>query len=156
MKKLLMALALMLPIALVSCSDENSLPNVEFNVSFEDVVKGSDGALYVVQGESFDITGIKVVNLEPEKMAIITSATYYWDGLLLGTSYASPYGTTINTTEDTPLGEHELQISCPLYAVDKEASRAWINYTVVVVADESELPDVPATATYTVSPVINQ
>lgn len=142
MKKFFYLLLLLIPLGLTSChDDDDDLPNVDFDVTFQDAAIGEDGVIYVVQGESFSIEGVKVINREAGKSAIITSATYFWDAFPLGTSVVEPYGFEIETSSTTPLGNHSLQISCPVYAVDKEMATALISFTVCVVADENELPD---------------
>ena len=77
MKKFIYLLVMLVPaLALVSChDDDNDIPNVDFNLSFENAVE-VDGSLYVVQGETMKITGIDVQNNEADKGALITAATY--------------------------------------------------------------------------------
>ena len=83
MKKFFYLLLLLIPLGLTSChDDDDDLPNVDFDVTFQDAAIGEDGVIYVVQGESFSIEGVKVINREAGKSAIITSATYFWDRAL--------------------------------------------------------------------------
>lgn len=141
MKKLFFYLFAALPLIVFnSCSDDDDLPDVDFKLEVTDGVS-VDGVLYVVRGESLVIDGITVVNNEKNKTAIITAATYYWDAFRLGTSAVAPYGFTISTTEQTPLGHHELAIECPVYAVDKSPAVANLFYNVEVVADEADIPE---------------
>lgn len=144
MKRLLFALCLLLPLTFVSCSDDDDLPNVNFDVTFDGAVQDG-GTLYVVRGQAFEITGITVTNNEAGKGALISAANYYWDGFLLGTSMASPYGYIINIGNDVPLGTHDLTITCPLFAEDKTSSLAMMQFDVVVVESEDQLPDVATT-----------
>lgn len=148
---------LLLPLGLTSChDDDDDLPNVDFDVTFEDAVTDDNGVVYVVQGESFSVESIKVINREPGKSALITSATYFWDAFPLGTSATAPFGFEIETSSTTPLGDHSLQISCPVFAVDKEAATALVSFTVRVVASEDDLPTVSgATSHSVVTPSIN-
>jgi len=92
MKKILFLLLAIMPLALVSCHDENDLPDVDFTVT---VTGGTyvDGSIYVVQGENLVINSILVHNKENGKAAMINSAAYYWDGYYLGT--AIPSGKTL-------------------------------------------------------------
>lgn len=144
MKKFFYLLLLLIPLGLTSChDDDDDLPNVDFDITFEDAVIDDNGVVYVVQGESFAIEGIKVINREPGKSALITSATYFWDAFPLGTSVVEPYGFEIETSTTTPLGDHSLQISCPLFAVDKEMATALVSFTVRVVATDADLPATP-------------
>lgn len=141
MKKLFYLLLLLIPLGLTSChDDDDDLPNVDFDVTFDGAVIDND-VIYVVQGESFSVESVKVINRDPGKSAIITSATYFWDAFPLGTSVVDPYGFEIETSSTTPLGNHSLQISCPVYAVDKEMATALVTFTVCVVADEADLPE---------------
>lgn len=142
MKKYLYLLLLLIPLGLTSChDDDNDLPDVDFDVTFNDAAIDENGVVYVVQGESFEVESVKVINREAGKSAIITSATYFWDAFPLGTSVVEPFGFEIETSTTTPLGNHSLQISCPVYAVDKEMATALVSFTVCVVADEADLPD---------------
>ena len=56
------------------------------------------------------INSILVHNKENGKAAMINSAAYYWDGYYLGTAIQPPFGFEIETTEETPLGKHSLEI----------------------------------------------
>lgn len=135
----------MLPVVFVSCDDDDDdLPNVDFNVEFSNAVQDG-GVVYVVRGQTLTIDGITVSNNETGKGALITAASYYWDSYPLGTSVIAPFSFDIVTTEQTPLGLHDLSIECPLYAQDKSAAMAMIMFNVQVVASEDEVPDVPAT-----------
>ena len=73
MKKFLFLLLAIMPLALVSCHDENDLPDVDFTVT---VTGGTyvDGSIYVVQGENLVINSILVHNKENGKAAMINSA----------------------------------------------------------------------------------
>ncbi len=155
-KKLLAAAVIALPaIGLVSCSDnEKNLPDVDFNVEIENATK-VDGAVYVVQDETLDITGITVTNREEGKEAAITQADYYWDGRYFATSVVPPYGIEIETTEETPLGNHILDIQAPVLAVGKELATAVISFKVVVVESQDEVPDGGAT-TFVATPTTTQ
>lgn len=139
-KKFLLALTVAVPaLGFTACSDDDDLPDVDFNVS----VSGAtvvDGKIYAVAGETLTIDGIKVINNE-SKNAIITYANYYWDYRFIGQSVVEPYGFEIYISNETAPGEHLLEIYTPVYAVDKEPAFAVLAYPVVVVEDESELPD---------------
>ncbi len=154
MKKFIYLFLMLIPaFALVSCSDDDDLPNVDFNITFENAVE-HDGALYVVQGETFEITGITVVNKEEGKGALITSASYYWNGYFQGTNPVSPFAFALDTAEGVPVGKHALDISCPLYAVDKSPAVAVVYFPVYVVASADEIPD-EATPSTRISPKIS-
>jgi hypothetical protein len=144
MKKLLYLLVMALPLAFVStsCNDDDDLPNVELNVSFSGG-QFVEGTLFVVQGDTISIDSITITNLEKNKAAAITSATYYWDAVCLGTSIVHPFKFQIVTSESTPIGEHLLQIETPILAVDKSAAIGVVNYNVQVVADSLDIPGTP-------------
>lgn len=125
---------LLLPMAFTSCSNEDDLPDVDFDVTFSGAEISDDDVLYVVQGESFAVDAISVVAKESSIDAVITGATYYWDGYPLGSNAVSPYGFEINTSSNTPLGNHRLSISCPVFEVNKAGATAVVTFDVVVVA----------------------
>mgnify|MGYP007103219185 CR=1 FL=1 len=156
MKKLFYLLILaVLPAALLSsCSDDDDLPQVDFTLSIEG---GSyaDGVIYVVQGQNLTIESITVTNMESNKGAMITSASYYWDGYYLGAAIQPPYGFEIETTDQTPIGRHTLEIVSPLYAVDKELATSVLVYTVQVVASEDEIPN-EGTNVFTGTPTVSE
>jgi hypothetical protein len=141
MKKLFYLIAMALPLVFfaTSCDDDDDLPNVEMSVAFSNC-KIVDDVVFVVQGDTLTIDSVTVTNLEKGKAAAITSATYYWDAVRLGTAVVSPFRFQIATSESTPLGEHLLQIETPVLAVDKAAAVGMMNYTVMVVADSLALP----------------
>lgn len=148
MKKIfyLLLLTVLPMVALTACHDDDGddLPNVKFDV---EVTKATvdDGVIYVVAGDSIVVESVKVFNQEPGKSALITAATYFWDGYPLGTNVVSPYGFGIAVSQATAVGRHYLQIACPVYAVDKEAATATLQYPVQVVASKADLPVVPVT-----------
>lgn len=148
-KSLLYSLLLMaVPVlGFTSCNDDDDLPDVSFQLNVENAVE-TDGAIYVVRGDTLKITGIDVINNEKDKSAIITAATYYWDAFRVGTSLVPPFAFSFATNDETPLGHHEIAIECPVYAVDKSAAVANLFYSVEVVAAESDIPttgDTPST-----------
>lgn len=140
LKKFLLALAVALPaVAFTSCSDDDDLPDVTFDVT----VSGGtvyDGKIYVVAGNDLTIDGIKVINNE-KKPAIISYANYYWDYRFLGRNLIEPYGYELYISNETAPGEHLLEIYAPLYAEDKAPAFAVLAYQVVVVEEESQLPE---------------
>ncbi|MDE6040165.1 MAG: hypothetical protein K2F99_01170 [Muribaculaceae bacterium] len=140
MKKFL-SLMLFLPlVALVaSCSDDDkSLPNVDIGLQIENAVT-ADGTIYVVQGNELNVAALTVTNLD-EGNAGISAASYYWDYDFLGTNYVPPFGIEIQTSENTPLGKHVLEVQCPVFAVNKEPAQAFLQFPVVVVETADELP----------------
>lgn len=142
MKKYLLSLLALLPMAVMfsACSDENDLPDVDFNITYEGATN-VDGVLYVVQGEPFEITGITVTNREEGKGAGISVAEYYWDYIYVGTNIQPPYGFRFDVTENTPVGRHQLDIQSTVFAVDKTIANALCSFPVQVVSSADEIPD---------------
>lgn len=158
MKKILSLLLLVLPMfALVSCHDDDgdSLPNVKFDISMDNATN-VDGTLYMVAGDTLNITSIAVVNQEAGKQAMIGSANFYWDYSYLGAAIQPPYAFSIVVPAATPAGKHLLEIQCPLFAVDKEPATALIAYPVMVVDSISQMPQVPPTYAISVTPVLSK
>lgn len=145
----LFLLAIIPVLGFSSCSDEDNIPDVHFELDITGGVS-VDGIIYVVQGDAFTINGIEVTNLENKDEAFITSATYYWDTDRVGIATIPPYGMTIETTENTRLGRHNLAIECPLYIVDHSPAMANLFYLVEVVAAPEDIPsgDTPATQNF--------
>ena len=137
-----MLLLAVLPLCgLAGCSDDDDdLPDVTFSLEISNGVS-VDGTIYIVRGETFKIDAVNVKNLQSDKAAIISAATYYWDKYRLGTSVVAPYGFEFVTSEDTPLGRHEIAIECPVYAVDKSPAVANLFYRVEVVESADDIPD---------------
>lgn len=145
MKKLLYLLLAVVPFIFTACHDDDDLPKVDFNITISNGTY-SDGTVYMVQGQTLTVESITVTNLESNKGAMITAASYYWDGYYLGASIQTPYAFEIETTDKTPVGRHTLQIVCPLLAVDKELATAVISYPVEVVATADDMPTGGTTA----------
>jgi len=141
MKKFIYLLLLLVPaLSLVSCSDDDDLPNVTFGITFANAVE-YDGKVYVVQGDTAAVQSITVTNNEAGKAAFITDAVYYWDGYYAGTSFQSPFSFEFVTTDKTPVGKHTLDITCALFAVDKSPATAVVRYPVYIVASADDIPD---------------
>lgn len=155
MKKYLILLLLLIPaLAFVSCSDDDKdLPNVDFDFTFENATV-VDGTVYVVRGQTMEITAINVVNKEPDKSAIITVANYYWDRYFIGSTAQPPFAFEIEVSDQTPLGKHLLDIQAPLYAVDKAPAVAVVGFNVEVVESADDIPEAAAPTTR-ISPSIS-
>lgn len=153
MKRFLKALYLLplMMLAFTSCNDDDDTPDVDFYVSISGAAN-IDNNIYLVRGDTLFIDSINVVNREPGKEALISSATYYWDYMRLGTAVLAPYGFAIATSEQTPVGNHLLEIETPVLAVDKSPGIAVLAYTVKVVADSTEIPDKPSANSFKLDP----
>ena len=142
-----------LPLALSSCHDDNDLPDVDFHFEFSGA-SVVDGTIYVVQGETFKIESITVTNNEQGKGAMITGASYYWDGYYLGASIEPPYGFEIEVDDQVQAGFHSLEVTAPLYAVDKEVATSLVAFKVKVVEGVDEIP-AEGTTGYNVTPSVS-
>lgn len=153
--RLFLLLAVLLPsVAFTSCDDENSFPDVDFSVTFDNAVY-SNGILYVVEGEQFDITSIDVTNREAGKNAAITAANYYWDFEYIGSSVRPPYNFSIKLSPGTTAGRHNLQIECPVIAADKTPATATVVLDVLVVPSSNDMPNVDTENSLKVIPDIS-
>lgn len=132
-------LAVALPLAVTSCSDDDSLPNVDYNIAISGGVI-DDGTIYVVQGDTLAVTSLSVTNNESGKAAAITDAQYFWDYNFIGANPFAPYGFKIVINDAIPTGGHDLSIKCGVVAVDKEPAIGVVNYPVMVVADSTQMP----------------
>lgn len=153
MKKFIYLLVLaVLPLSfLSSCGDDDDMPDVDFKVAISGGVD-IDGIIYVVQGDALTVGSVYVINKEPDKAAIITSAAYFWDYRHIGTTVMPPYGFVVQTTDKTGIGDHSLEIECPLYAVDKAAATALLGYRVRVVASSDDIPTGDASYSFITTP----
>lgn len=151
MKKFLSLFLLAIPmLAFVSCHDDNDLPDVDFNFTFENATR-VDGKLYAVQGQPFKVASIEVKNKDSNKPAMITAANYYWDYYYIGSSIQPPFAFEVQLSEETPLGEHLLEVQAPLFAEDKEAATAVVSFKVQVVASADDIPQA-GESSFTVKP----
>jgi hypothetical protein len=155
MKKLYYVLLMALPVLyFASCDDDNNLPDVDVSIQVDGGVS-VDGKIYVVQGDTLKVESINVINNEEGKEAIITSATYSWDYRYAGVSITPPFGAQF-VTDDMPLGQHLMQIECPLYAVDKSPAMMYMAYKVDIVETADDIPDGVASTIVKVDPGIKE
>lgn len=155
MKKLYYFLLLALPMFFVtSCDDDDSLPEVNITLDISGGVN-VDKTLYVVAGDTLNIDGIVVTNLEKDKSAIITEAAYSWDYGPVFLSVNPPYGASFVTNESL-IGNHLIQIQCPLYAVDKSPAVIHMSCKVTVVASADDIPAGTQDTVFTVKPSVKE
>lgn len=147
MKKFTYLLAVLVPFfAFTACDDNDSLPDVDFKVQIADAAF-YNGELYVVQGDTIKIESVEVVNNEKGKSVTIPYINYFFDYQALGRNVIEPYQFDIAITESVVIGKHYLELTAPVFAVDKEPGYAVVTYTVNVV---QSLSDIPIEAQHTV------
>lgn len=156
MKKYLLFLLAILPLAVFtsSCSDENDLPDVDFNITLDGAAQ-HEGVLYVVQGQDFGVASVEVENREAGKAAGISVAEYYWDYIFQGATVTAPYTYMFSTNEETPVGNHVLEMATTVFAVDKTIARAIVSFPVKIVASAEDIPS-DATTTVKVAPKVSK
>lgn len=137
---LILAILPVMATAFTSCHDDDDLPDVNISLTVD---KGTvvDGVIYVAQGDTVQVASINVENNQGDKGAGITNVNYYWDGYYYAPSVFSPFGMTFPTTDQTPVGDHSIDITCTVLAVDKSISTAVLSYPVKVVASVDEIPN---------------
>ena len=145
MKKLLYLL-LLLPLGLLaSCSDDNDLPDVDVNVSFDNVV-AADNQLYVVKGDSLKVTGVYIKG-NNNQTAVINSINYMWNNTLVLWNPISPYNADF-VTDHTKPGTYLLTLNMDIAQVDKTLAYCILDFKVTVVSDASQLPGGASPGTY--------
>lgn len=146
MKKFLSLLLVALPLSFffTSCSDDDDLPDVSMNISYENARMSGD-TLYVVQGDTLGITSINIKNNEPGKKAIVQSANYHF----LGRSYVTiipPFRFFVATSGDPesydyiPVGKYPLVIYVDVAAEDKSLATGAMPYIIKIVASAEDIP----------------
>lgn len=155
MKKFLSLLFILplLAVGVSSCHDDDDTPDVSMSISISNA-KNIDGQIYLVSGDTLYIDSVNIKNNEEGKSALISSATYYWNGFRLGTSILYPYGFAIATTKyqinnqgvatGTKPGQYLLAIEAPVAAEDKSLGLAVLTYVVNVVSDPADIPSGPS------------
>ena len=119
-----------LPLMLLSCSDDNNLPEFDVQVTFSEGTQVENGTITVPQGQSFTIESIVPINSSAKDIAF-GAVTYQLDYGLNYTTVLSPYTMTFET-ENLPVGRHLLRIMFPVYAVDYSPAQAILDYTLVI------------------------
>lgn len=140
MKKLLFLL-IVLPFVLVSCDDDNEMPNVDFKVEISGG-KNVDGVIYVLKGDTLTINDI-FVESKDDRNAAMGAVSFFWDGQFLYTKQLPPYRIQI-FTEKMILPNHIFEFNCPLYVEDSPILTAYFRYPVKLVNSVDSIPNTPS------------
>lgn len=144
MKKLFLLL-LALPLLMVSCDDDDKLPNVYLKVDGSGGVS-HDGYIYIMQGDELSIEGISVVAEESTTNVRITGAEYFLDYRPVWSTVIAPYAYKLETG-NLPTGNHLLEIKCPVLAVGYSPAIAYVSYRIKVVDSIDDMPEDDGTVT---------
>ena len=138
--KRLLYLLLMLPLLgfITSCDDDKDLPQVSLSLNYEGGTE-ENGIIYVVQGDTLEITGLRAIPDEGTKAATVTNVRYSFDGVPIGAYPVSPFEFSINTA-DLELGEHAIGVVATVLQVDKEVGFAVAQFPIKIVADDGQEP----------------
>ncbi|MCM1077225.1 MAG: hypothetical protein NC411_07695 [Bacteroides sp.] len=148
MKRLLYLLFVLPLLGLISsCDDDKNLPDVNLSIDYEGAT-AEDGTLYVVQGDTLNITALRAIPAEGTKAATIGVAAYFWDGIPQGRTAISPFPISIYTA-DMEVGQHYLGVDATILQVDKEVGFAITSFPIVIVADDTQQPGDDQTGTIT-------
>ena len=138
MKKLLY-LMFLLPLTLfVSCSDDDSLPSVDFSITLNNVAL-ENNVFYAVKGDVVEIENVAVKSLT-DQSASVTGVRYYLSGVPIYGTIENPFVCDIETA-DLPVGKFTLNVTSTILQVDKRIANAVINYPLVIVEKIEDLPD---------------
>ncbi len=143
-----------------SCDSDNDTPDVTLGIAMTNG-KNIDGQIYMVAGDTLYIDSVTCINNEKDKNAMVTQATYFWNGFRLGTNVVYPYGFAIATEAYTNVGDEEsgtrpgqylLAIETPVLAEGKSLAVGVQTYVVNVVASVEDIPSDPGTSTANAEP----
>lgn len=142
MKKLLSLLpALLLGLAVSSCSDHDGKDMPDVNISLEYSGGATvDDHIVVEQGQTLSIDGLYVTPAEGTKNATLGLTTYYWDFVPFETTAIVPFQASIST-EGMELGHHVLQVRTSIYQIDREMAWGVFSYDVEVVEPSLSNPE---------------
>lgn len=142
MKKLLYLL-LVLPFAMMisSCSSDKDLPNVDITMSFDNAAV-KDGVVYVLDNETFSITGLTTKAVDSNQQSAIVNVCYFWNGIPAPGLTWSSFPMEINMAEmpQPEDGENILGLRATLLETDKSIAYTAINVPIVSVESEEDLP----------------
>lgn len=155
MKKLIyLLLALPLAFFATSCSDDDSLPNVDVTFTFDNAAV-KDGVVYVNQADTLLITNIETKAVNSDKAATIANVRYFWNYI------PAPGLTWSNLPIEIPMaemplvksGNNVLGMDATILEVDKSIAYSYFRIPIATVADDASFPDgmQPGTVTYTIT-----
>lgn len=124
---------------MVSCSDDDNIPDVDVYASFEGGTQ-VDGSYYVVKGEPLQVTSINLENYGKDE-ATLGGVRYFLDYMPIGTNIIPPYGILIET-DNLSVGNHLLQAETPIYAVGYSICTGYIAKKITIVAEAEDIPTV--------------
>lgn len=131
---------LILPLIIVSCNDDDEMPDVKFNVEISGG-QNINGVIYVVKGDTLTIEKVEIAS-HNSKGAAMGEVSYFWDGQFLLRNPFPPYKINI-ATDKMILNNHILEFNCPLYVVDSPILTAYFRYPVKLVENVDSIPQEP-------------
>lgn len=155
MKKLIYLLfALPLAFFATSCSDDDSLPNVNVTFTFDNAVV-NDGIVYVNQADTLLISNIETKAVDSDKAALIANVRYFWNYIPAPGLTWSSFPIEI-PMQDMPLvekGYNVLGMDATILETDKSMAYSYFKIPIATVADDDSFPGgaQPGTVTYTIT-----
>lgn len=140
-KLFMLAITAIIVCSLASCS-KNEVANVNIDLKLGPDNPTYKDTIYVVQGEKLVVLDATCTNLE-EGAAYMNKVTYYWDEILQispSEMMVAPYACEHQTTAETLLGFHCLDLTAQVAAEGKSISIYAVRWLVKVVKDKSEIP----------------
>ncbi len=139
MKKILFLLALPLFAMLLSCSDEDDLPQVSISLTYDENATIVGNEVYVVKPNSFVVESLNVEAVRPGHTATNGPVAYWFDGIPLGVNPVEPFGITI-PTENLLVGRHRLAME---FRVAEEGCGLATASALVIVHVVKDVTDIP-------------
>lgn len=124
---------------MTSCSDDDSLPDVDINFTYTNgtVVESE---VYVVKPDTLYVDRITVTAKNTSHKAVIAGyVTYYLDGMMPG-YIASPDEPLAIATTDLPVGQHLLTVTMTIAEEKCSLASAVVGVKVNVVENASDIP----------------
>ncbi len=149
---LLLLLPLLAGVSSCSDDDDNDIPQVNLSLNYSGATV-EDDVFYVVSGDPFVINSLTAVPVEGTKAAVVSAATYYWDGQPFYYTPVSPFTVSIDTEMLRP-GRHTLGIYANILQVGKPAGFAVADFPVMIVERPEEQPGDQASGTLAISPTL--